>query len=223
MKTRIFKWTLSLFVLFLIFQSVNIVKADDDYGRDEHEEHESYERDEWDDDEEYDNWVDEEYEWQDDDDSAEAEQRTLYQETQLQQSYWNVWTKDTSTFLTENLPFQEAKEVPVEMNGKSESLYVVPVNGQLLVSGEKMAQLFGIKYKFYKQSQILEISNDKEELFVRAGSNAAYENMVKTPMPAKALHFENSIFLPISVIANAFGYRVNWNEEKGTITLKEIL
>lgn len=221
MKTKIFKWTLSVFVLFLIFQSDHIVKADDD-ERDEHEEYERYERNDRDDEEDDDHWDEEVHEWQDDD-SEEAENRTFYPETQVQQSNWNIWTRNTSTSLTENLPFQEAQEVAVEINGKSESLYVVPVNGQLLVSGEKMVQLFGIEYKFYKQSRIIEISNDKEELIVCAGSNAAYENMVKTPMPAKALYFEKSIFLPISVIANTFGYRVNWDETKGTITLKEIL
>ena len=30
MKTRLFKWTLSMFILFSIFQTVHIVKADDD-------------------------------------------------------------------------------------------------------------------------------------------------------------------------------------------------
>ena len=51
-KTRIFKWILSMFIVFLLFQSVNIVKADDDYKQNEHDERESYERyekdhDEW--------------------------------------------------------------------------------------------------------------------------------------------------------------------------------
>ena len=210
-KTRIFKWTLSMFIVFLLFQSVNIVKADDDYKQNEHDERESYERYEKDHDE-----------WEDENESEEVENRTLYQENQVQQSYWNIWTRDTGTTFTENLPFQEAREVAVEISGKSESLYVVPLNGQFLVSGEKMAQLFGIKYKFYKESRILEVSNDKEELIVRAGSNVAYENMVKTPMPANALYFEKSVFLPISVIANAFSYRVNWDETKETITLTEI-
>ena len=40
-KTRIFKWFLSAFIVFLLFQSVHIVKADDeDYGHDEYEDHE---------------------------------------------------------------------------------------------------------------------------------------------------------------------------------------
>ena len=216
-KTRIFKWFLSVFIVLLPFQLVHIVKADDeDYGRDEYEDHERYERndDEWEEEDE-DNWENE-------NGPDEVENQTLYQENQVQPSYWNIWTRDTNTSLTEDLPFQEAKEVAVEMSGKSETLYVVPLNGQLFVSGEKMAQLFGIKYKFYKESKILEVSNDKEELIVRAGSNAAYENMVKTSMPADALYFEKSVFLPISVIANTFSYRVNWDETKGTITLTEI-
>ena len=127
-----------------------------------------------------------------------------------------------STSLTENLPFQEAKEVTVAINGKSESLYVVPLNGQLFVSAEKTAKLLGLKSKYYNQSRILEVSNGKEELVVRAGTNVAYENMVKTPMPAKALYYEKSVYVPISVIANAFAYRVNWDEATGTITLQEI-
>ena len=40
-KTRLFKWTLAILVLFSIFQSVNSVKADDD----EYEEYETHDKD----------------------------------------------------------------------------------------------------------------------------------------------------------------------------------
>ena len=225
MKKRIFKWILSVCMLLLIFPSVQIVKADDD--DDDYEKHERYERYEREDDwkrkeYEWEDEDDEEEEWEDDDDWEKEGNQTSLPDNQMQPSYWNVWTRDTSTSLTENLPFQEAKEVTVDINGKSESLYVVPLNGQLLISAEKTAKLLGLESKYYQQSRILEVSNDKEELIVRAGSNAAYENMVKTPMPAKALYYEKSVFVPISVIANAFAYRVNWDEATGTITLMEI-
>ncbi len=222
MRKRIFKWTLAVCMLLLIFPSVQIVQADDD--DDDDERYEKYEREdkwkskeyEWDDDDEDDEWEDDEDDW------GNEGNQTSVPATQAQPSYWNVWTRDSNTSLTENLPFQEAKEVTVDINGKSGSLYVVPQNGQLLVSGEKAAQLLGVKAKFHKQSQILELSKDKEELIVRAGTNAAYENMVKTPLPAKALYYEKSVYLPISVIANAFSYRVSWDEATGTITLTEI-
>lgn len=221
MKKRIFKWTLSVCMLSFIFQSVPIAKADhDDYDHDYYE-NEKYERHEKDHDrwkvKEHDDWKDDEKEWE-----KEWEGPSYKQEQQMQPSYWNVWTRDTSTSLTEKLPFQEAKEVAVEVNGKSKNLYVVPFNGQLLVPGKKMAQLLGLEAKFYKQSRILEVTKDKDELIVRAGSNAAYENMIKTPMPSQALYYEKSVYLPISVIANAFGYRVNWDEATGTISLKNI-
>ena len=56
---------------------------------------------------------------------------------------------------------------------KVKSLYIVPQNGQFFVSGEKIAKFMDTKYTFYKQSRILEVSKGKEELIVRAGSNAS--------------------------------------------------
>ena len=111
----------------------------------------------------------------------------------------------------------------IELNGKSELFFIVPQYGELLVSGEKITKFMDAKCTFYEQSRILEVSKGKEELIVRAGSNAAYENRVKTAMPSKALYYEKSIYLPVSVIANSMGYRVSWNAEKETIVLQEIL
>ena len=83
-----------------------------------------------------------------------------------------------------------------------------------------MADLLGVKSKFYNQSRILELSDDQEELIVRSGTNAAYENMVKTPMPTTAIYYEKTVYLPVSVIANAFGYSVNWDENNEMFILE---
>ena len=112
--------------------------------------------------------------------------------------------------------------MPIELNGKSMLFLIVPQYGQLLVSGENIAKLMDLAFTFYEQSRILEVSKGEEELIVRVGSNAAYENTVKTPMPAKALYYEKSVYLPLSVIANSMGYRVSWNAEKETIVLQQI-
>ncbi|MDR4887790.1 copper amine oxidase N-terminal domain-containing protein [Fredinandcohnia sp. QZ13] len=210
MKTRKFTWILSVVLLLFIFQSVNIVKADDDdYERDEHGRYERYEKD----DDDHEEWEEEE----------EYENRYYIQENQIQPSYWNIWTRDTIASLTDTLPFQEPKEVTVELNGKSGRFYIVPMEGQLLISGEKMAKFFGAEYTFYQESRIFEASTNQVELIVRAGSNVVYENMVKTPMPTKAQYFEKSVFLPVSVMANAFGYRVNWDEANGNITMTKMM
>ena len=227
-KTRLVKWTLLVFIFFSIFQSVNTVKADDD-EYEEYESHEKYREEHDDDDEEYEESHeehdndDDEYEEYERDDGWQSEVQNLPFSETIQPSLWNTWTRDASTGLNENLPFQEAREVPIELNGKSELFYIVPQYGQLLVSGEKIAKFIDAEFTFYEQSRILEVSKGNEELIVRAGSNATYENRVKTPMPSKALYYEKSIYLPLSVIANSMGYRVSWNQEKETIVLQEIL
>lgn len=226
-KTRLFKWFLSVIILFSIFQTANIVKADDDddekYERHEKDrkKHDDVERKfkEYRDDDHDDDEDDDEYER---DDDWQSDVRDQPSSEIIQQSLWNIWTRDTSTGSNDTLPIQEATEVLIEKNVKSELFFVIPQQGQLLVSGEKFAKFIGAEFTFYEQSRIFEILKGEEELIVRVGSNATYENRVKTPMPTKALYYEKSIYLPISVIANSMGYRVSWNAEKETIVLEEI-
>ncbi|HCX47966.1 MAG TPA: hypothetical protein DG757_02740 [Bacillus sp. (in: Bacteria)] len=225
-KTRLFKWFLSVIILFSIFQTANIVKADDD-DDEKYERHEK-DRKKHDDverkfkkyrDDDHDDDDDDEYER---DDDWQSEGRDQLSSEIIGQSLWNIWTRDTSTGSNDTLPIQEATEVLIEQNAKSELFFVIPQQGQLLVSGEKFAKFIGAEFTFYEQSRIFEILKGEEELIVRVGSNATYENRVKTPMPTKALYYEKSIYLPISVIANSMGYRVSWNAEKETIVLEEI-
>lgn len=224
MKNKLLKYGIFIIVLFFAFQSVvNIASADDHYKGDRYY-YPKYEKsdknnyfekfDKHDHDDDYDD-----YKWK-----GEYEREGNYknfQQNTVQPSYWNVWTRDTNITISNNLPVEEAKKVSFKLNGKTETLLVLPSNGQLLVSGEKMAKLFGIKSKYYEQSRILELSNGKEELIVRAGTNTAYENMIKTPMPAKAFSYEKTVYLPLSVIANAFGYSVEWDETNETFVLQQ--
>lgn len=138
-------------------------------------------------------------------------------------SFWNVWTREPFTSPNTDLPLQVAREVIIEVEQKNNAmLFAVPQSGQLLVSGEKVAKLLGLKTEFFPLSGILVVSDNQNELIIRAGSNASFENMRKTPMPTQALFYENSIFLPISVLANAFNYRVSWSVEKEAILLQPI-
>ncbi|WP_071393225.1 copper amine oxidase N-terminal domain-containing protein [Bacillus tuaregi] len=220
MKWKGTKSTLSLIMLLCIFQSGSIALAD---GDDNHEEYERYEKHEYEKDDEDDD--DKKY-WEGEaegDDNSDYYENDIRYESNPIQTHWNLWTREisSSTSNTE-LPFQEAKEVGIELNNKSELFYVIPQSGQLLVPGEKVAKFIGAKSSYYQQSKILELSMGKEELIVRAGTNAAYENMVKAPMPTKSFYYEKSVYLPISVIANGLGFRVNWDEGKSTIILQEI-
>lgn len=224
-KTRLFKWFLSVIILFSIFQTANIVKADDD-DDEKYERHEKDRKKHDDVERKFKEYRDDDHDDDDDeyerDDDWQSEGRDQPSSEIIQQSLWNIWTRDTSTGSNNTLPIQEAKEVLIEKNVKSELFFVIPQQGQLLVSGEKFAKFIGAEFTFYEQSRIFDVLRGEEELIVRVGSNAAYENRVKTPMPTKALYYEKSIYLPISVIANSMGYRVSWNAEKETIVLEEI-
>lgn len=235
MKFKKWMWPIAAFAVIFAFLSVNIVSADH-HERENYEEYEKgeggyFERGEEDYPRESHDYYEEDYDDHDDDygygenygDDDEDGYATPYESTGSQNTFWNIWTRDLNGSTSNNdLPIQEAQDVKIQLNNQSESLYMVPQNGQLLVSGAKMAKLIGVEQKFYEQSKILELSKGDTELVVRAGTNAAYENMIKTPMPTRAFYYENSVYLPVSVIANAFGLRVSWDANKETIILQQL-
>ena len=232
MKTKLKKWIAFIAVFCFAIVSMNIVNAEDHHKLEGDGFHYKYEKlknddnfyktfqkqeDDDDEDDDDDDFF-KHYRKHDDDDDYLSEKN--FQKSVVQPSYWNIWTRDSNVTVSSNLPVQEAKTFAFQLNGKTENFFVLPSNGQLLVSGEKMADLLGVKSKFYKQSRILELSDNQEELIVRAGSNAAYENMVKTPMPTTAIYYEKTVYLPVSVIANAFDYSVNWDENNEMFILE---
>lgn len=206
-------WIVALFTLFIPLAGV--VNADDDEHHGEYEEDREYNY--WDDDDDDDHDEKQEDDWKTDSYNNFNDGNTL-----LPSSAWNIWTRETSAASSQNLPIQQAQEVNIQVNGNNQLVYTIPQDGQLLVSGETMAKLIQADCKFYEQSKILEITKGKDELVVRSGSNAAYENLQKTPMPTKAYYFEKSLYAPISVLANAFRYRVSWDENNKTIILLQI-
>ncbi len=217
------KWIAFLVILIIGAFSAQIgVFADDDDDDDhkergyykEHEQRDYYEEDENDDDDAYQDEEDDDYDYEEDGD--------YQQSVTTQKGYWNFWMREAVSYQNSELPITEAKEVTIKINGKDNSIYVIPRDGQLLVAGEKLAELLNIKADFYSKSRILVLSKNKTELILRAGSNAAYENKHKTPMPMKAVFIEKSLYIPISVIANAMGYRVSWNEAEQSITLENL-
>ncbi|WML53038.1 copper amine oxidase N-terminal domain-containing protein [Neobacillus sp. PS3-12] len=120
------------------------------------------------------------------------------------------------------LPITAPSDLSVSVNGNTTKLYFIPQEGQLFVSGEKLANILGAQAQYYPQSKILRITKGQYELIVRADSNAVYENRVKNPMPVKTASYEKTIYLPISVAANALGYRINWDAGSNTIMIESI-
>ncbi|MFB6469472.1 copper amine oxidase N-terminal domain-containing protein [Cytobacillus sp. Hz8] len=228
------KWlTIPILITLTFGFSSLIVNADDDeHG--EHEGHERYEEEHggflFNDDEkkEHDEYEDDERKerdkYEDDDENTEyyQDESGSYQQDMQPNTNWNIWTREAISASNNDLPFLEAQEVPFQLQQQKVDLFVLPQYGQFLVSGEKLGELLGAKTTFYSQSKILVISKGTNELILHAGTNAVYENMAKTPMPTNALYYENTLFVPVSVIANALDYRVSWDEQKKMMNLEAI-
>nr|WP_295970189.1 copper amine oxidase N-terminal domain-containing protein [uncultured Bacillus sp.] len=216
---------MGIFLLFsLAFEGT--VMADDDHEKEGYEKKENsrYEQGEhWekshegheDDDEDDDDDDDEEYEYKENDQISEYNQ---YRQTE-QTGYWNIWTREIVNHSAVALPIAVPSNIKLSINEKPVEIYAVPRDGQLLISAEELAKQLDAKVKVYNTSKIIKITKNGNELIVRAASNVAYENNVKTPMPVEAVYYEKSVYIPICVLVNALGYRINWSEAEQKINV----
>jgi hypothetical protein len=200
------KKVIVLFFVFILTLSlgVSVLAEDDEHEKREHDNKSEY----------YEDSDDEEYEYDNN--------QGAITNTKAMEDYWYLWSRMPLNNPNKTLPMTVPSDLTVSVNGTTTKLYFIPQEGQLLVSGEKLANILGAQAQYYPQSKIMRITKGQFELIVRADSNAAYENRVKNPMPVKAASYEKTIYLPISVAANALGYRLNWDAGSSTLTMESI-
>jgi hypothetical protein len=200
------KKVIVLFFAFILTLSLgaSVLADDDEHEKREHETKSEY------------------YEESDDETYENYYNQGSITNTTVQEDYWYLWSRMPINKPNKTLPITGPSELTVNVNGNTTTLYFIPQEGQLLVSGEKLANILGAQAQFYPQSKIMRITKGQFELIVRADSNAAYENSVKNPMPVKAASYEKTIYLPISVAANALGYRLNWDAGSNTLRIESI-
>jgi len=191
-----------------------VVHADDHKHEDKkYEKYKDYDDD--DDDYEY----DEEYY---DDDENEGE-TYYFQDAVSEKGTWNIWTR-TVTADKEILPFTNSQNVTFKLDGTNKTLnvFVIPKDGEFFVPGKAIAQALGAKATFYQASKILDIQDQANELIFRAGTNVAYDNNVKTPIPAQVFYVNEELYVPISTITNGLGYIAEWQESTQTFVCHPI-
>ncbi|WP_312471473.1 copper amine oxidase N-terminal domain-containing protein [Neobacillus sp.] len=203
MNTR-WKKLMSMLAVMLVSLSLGTSVIADDHDDDDDNKHEYFQKD-------HDN----------DDADVRTKQQRLNNLTQ-QTEYWSIWSREPRNDPNNALPIASPEELIVIVNGNETSIYCIPQDGQLLVSGNAIAEIMGAQAKFYPQHKIAVLNKGNLELIVKAGSNAVFENKVKTPMPTIATCYENSVYLPVSVAANALGYRVTWDITKKAMVLQSI-
>jgi len=202
-----------IFVLALAGFITNgvVVLADDD--KHEYKEHEEY-KDDYEHDEEY----------YDDDADDEGEETYYFQDAVSEKGTWNIWTRTVVTD-KEVLPFTNSQKVTLKVEGTNKELNfsVIPKDGEFFVPGKTVAQVLGAKATFYKESKILAIQYQANELLFRAGTNVVYDNNVKTPSPAQAFYVNEELYVPISTITNGLGYLAEWQESNQTFVCQPIM
>ncbi|MFJ7889190.1 copper amine oxidase N-terminal domain-containing protein [Lysinibacillus xylanilyticus] len=158
--------------------------------------------------------------YKDDDDDDEEEGETYYfQDAVSEKGTWNIWTRTVAAD-KEVLPFTSSQKVTLKVEGtkKELSFFVIPKDGEFFVPGKAVAQVLGAKATFYKESKILAIQDQTNELIYRAGTNVVYDNNVKIPSPAQAFYVNEELYVPISTITNGLGYIAEWKENYQTLT-----
>lgn len=133
-----------------------------------------------------------------------------------------MWTRTTAVQKGE-LPFQETTLVQLKKeNGDGVSLYIMPVDGELFVPSKVVAQILGAEATLYHTSEIVEVTYDNKKLIFRAGTNVAYSNSLKTPIPAPAFYMNDDVYVPISVITNGLGFVAEWQAANNTVICKSL-
>ncbi|MGE7916932.1 copper amine oxidase N-terminal domain-containing protein [Lysinibacillus xylanilyticus] len=186
-----------------------VIYADDDEH--EYKEHEDYDDDDYEHNEEY----------YDEDD--EGEETYYFQDAVSEKGTWNIWTRTVVTD-KEVLPFTNSQKVTLKVEGtnKEQNFSVIPKDGEFFVPGKTVAQVLGAKATFYKESGILAIQYQANELLFRAGTNVVYDNNVKTPSPAQAFYVNEELYVPISAITNGLGFIAEWQESNQTFLCQPI-
>lgn len=211
--------TASIVILLGAFVNEGIVNADDDYE----DEYEKYEHEHEDDRYYYEDDDEEEYDYEEEEyDYEEGEYYNDTTNVTTNTNTWNVWTRTTAVQKGE-LPFQETTLVQLKKeNGDGVSLYIMPVDGELFVPSKVVAQILGAEATLYHTSEIVEVTYDNKKLIFRAGTNVAYSNSLKTPIPAPAFYMNDDVYVPISVITNGLGFVAEWQAANNTVICKSL-
>ncbi|MFJ8517464.1 copper amine oxidase N-terminal domain-containing protein [Lysinibacillus xylanilyticus] len=213
MKVKKISLVLVLILASFITNDV-VVHADDheheDKKHEKYKEYKDYKEDDDDDGKYY------------DDDEEEGE-TYYFQDAVSEKGTWNIWTRTVATD-KDVLPFTSSQKVTLKVEGtkKELSFFVIPKDGEFFVPGKAVAQVLGAKATFYKESKILAIQDQTNELIYRAGTNVVYDNNVKIPSPAQAFYVNEELYVPISTITNGLGYIAEWQENYQTFVCQPI-
>lgn len=197
--------TFLLLFVFIFTPQQGSYADDDKHDEKEHEKHEKHEK----------------HKKKEGHESEEGYEKNEKQIVNTQKEVWHTWSKLSALSIAyEQSPITTQQQIRMQKENEKECLLeVLPYQGQILVPVQEVAAYLGAEVYEYRRISAVEVIQQKKHLIFKEGSRAVYEDMYKTPMPTAAITYNSKIYVPVSVIANALGWDITWNENQ-TILLK---
>lgn len=128
---------------------------------------------------------------------------------------WYRWTRNLAEKEDKFIPIKSTTKLQfiLEETNTEQSFTVRVKDGQPVVNGKDIAAFLGAEHTFYDESEILQLSLHNLSLVFRGSTAIVYENGVKTPSSATATRVGYDLEVPINVVANGFGYKLQWDEQ----------
>lgn len=114
------------------------------------------------------------------------------------------------------------EKIKIDLDGKLIKSDVEPFieRGRTLVPLRVISESLGYEVKWNQEERIADISNNKDKLSVKIGSDKALLNDKEVSLDVAACLKNSRTFLPLRFVGESLGLNVSWDQESKTVFLK---
>lgn len=115
----------------------------------------------------------------------------------------------------------QQNEVKVIINGELQNFSqpAVKVNGRILVPLRSIFEKFGATVEWTQSSQVARATKGDSEVLVQIGNKTAYVNYKEVQLDVPAQTINGSTMVPLRFVSEAFGAKVEWDNDTNTVTI----
>ncbi|CAH1221640.1 hypothetical protein PAECIP111891_05259 [Paenibacillus allorhizoplanae] len=127
------------------------------------------------------------------------------------------------------IPESQASEIPppisVLLNGKPLGFETSPIedNGSILVPMRSILEGMGAEIQWTPETQTVAAQLDDTKLMYTIGETVAYQNRDKLQLVTPGRIVGGATFIPVSLIAEAMGANLEWNEASRTLSIEYLM
>jgi hypothetical protein len=124
-------------------------------------------------------------------------------------------------FMTSSVAAQEASDVTITVQGEITSYQGIMVEENTLVPLLSLVQSMDLKITWYPGVEKVTLSSGENTLTYVMDSTTITVNGEAVTSPAAPQLIDNQEYLPLRIIAENFGFTVNWNSATATVYLSK--